>query len=74
MVVEINIAHLAVAILIILAGILVFYIVKALIKMNRTLDKINALVDSNEDDINKSIKSFPEICDNINSITKRLLG
>lgn len=74
MTVEINLVYLGVSVLVICAGILTFYIVNTLNKLNKTLEKINSLVDSNKDNIDRSMKSLPEICSNVSSITKSLKG
>lgn len=74
MTVEVDLVKFAVILLIISAIVLIVYLIKVISKLNKTVDDINLLLDSNKDNLNKSINTFPEICDNVNDITKSIKG
>jgi len=70
MTVTISLSQFAISILIICTIILIVYLIVTLSKLNTTIKSVNYFIDANRDNIDKSIKSFPDICDNVNCITK----
>lgn len=70
MTVTISLTDLAVGILVICGIVLAVYLIITLIRVNRTLNNINAMLEANRRNVDDTMKSLPAICDNVNSITK----
>jgi uncharacterized protein YoxC len=72
--VTIDIMTLGVTIGIILLLILFAYILYTLVKLNKTINTVNLLLDSNKKEIDNTLKMLPGICENIGSITTSVKG
>jgi uncharacterized protein YoxC len=67
-------AGIAKTLLVICAGLITTYLVITLSNLIRTLKNINALLEANRKNIDDTISTLPEICSNINYVTKSVKG